>query len=181
MELDKNCAWIEGVTHSPSPNYNERPEGIEIDLIVIHCISLPPKEFGGPFINDLFLNQLDKNVHPCFEEIAHLEVSAHFLIRRTGEIIQYVSLQDRAWHAGVSCFNGKEKCNDFSIGIELEGYDDFSYSEIQYQQLATLIKLLQQPWPHLTQNNIVGHCDIAPERKTDPGSAFDWKKLWCLL
>ena len=181
MQLDDEAAWIKGVTHCPSPNHNARPKGHNIDLIVIHCISLPPKEFGGPFITDLFLNQLNKASHPTFENIAHLEVSAHVLIRRTGEVIQYVSLQDRAWHAGVSCFNGREKCNDFSIGIELEGYDDILYTDIQYQQLASLIKLLQQHWPHLNRNQIVGHSDIAPERKTDPGPAFDWQKLWQLL
>lgn len=177
MKLDSNKAWLEGVRHHPSPNCDDRPKGTEIELLVIHNISLPPGKFGAPFIDQLFTNKLDKNAHPYFAEIAHLCVSAHILIRRTGEIIQYVSLQQRAWHAGVSNFAGRERCNDFSIGIELEGCDDVPYTDEQYQQLIRLIKILRQTWPMLSQDRVVGHCDIAPGRKTDPGQAFDWQRL----
>jgi len=178
MKLDIDKAWFEDVRHCPSPNYNERPEGMEIELLVIHSISLPPCQFGGPFIDQLFTNTLDQNAHPIFVELANLQVSAHLLIRRTGEVVQYVSLLKRAWHAGVSNFQGRERCNDFSIGIELEGCDEMSYTNKQYQQLAQIIKLLQQEWPLLTQDRIVGHSDIAPGRKTDPGPLFDWKRLY---
>jgi AmpD protein len=177
MKLDKNKAWLEGVRHYPSPHYNERPFGAEIELLVIHSISLPPCQFGGPFIDQLFTSSLDKNAHPYFSEIADLRVSAHLLIRRMGEITQYVSFQERAWHAGVSSFAGRSHCNDFSIGIELEGCDDVPYTDEQYEQLVQVIKILRQAFPALTQNRIVGHSDIAPGRKTDPGQVFDWARL----
>lgn len=177
MKIDKNNAWIENIYHNPSPNYDQRPAGTEIDLLVIHAISLPPNQFGGQFIDQLFTNSLNSNAHSYFAEIAHLRVSSHLLIRRTGDITQYVSLQQRAWHAGVSSFAGRERCNDFSIGIELEGCDSIAYTDIQYQQLIKTIKLLQQTWPILTSDRIVGHCDIAPGRKTDPGPYFDWERL----
>ena len=181
MRLDPNKAWLEKVRRCPSPHCDERPLGMEIELLVIHGISLPPGKFGGPFIDQLFTHTLDKNAHPDFVDIAHLCVSSHLLIRRDGEIIQYVSLQQRAWHAGVSSFAGRTHCNDFSIGIELEGCDDVPYTEKQYQQLALLIRILQQAWPILTKEQIVGHSDIAPGRKTDPGQAFDWGHLHFLI
>jgi len=172
-----NNAWLEGVHHHPSPHYDERPKAVEIELLVIHAISLPPGQFGGPFIEQLFTHRLNKNEHPYFADIADLRVSAHLLIRRLGEITQYVSFQQRAWHAGLSSFAGRSRCNDFSIGIELEGCDDVPYTDEQYQQLVRVINILQQAWPILTHDRIVGHCDIAPGRKTDPGLAFDWGRL----
>jgi AmpD protein len=177
MKIDANKAWLENVRYCLSPHYNDRPEGMTIDLLVIHGISLPPGEFGGPYVDQLFTATLDPAAHPFFAEIAHLQVSAHLLIRRTGEIIQYVSFLKRAWHAGMSHFAGRTGCNDFSIGIELEGCDDVPYTNEQYQQLNSVIKILQAAWPLITQERIVGHCHIAPGRKTDPGPAFDWKRL----
>jgi len=179
MQLDANQAWLEGIRHCPSPHYDDRP--FEIELLVIHGISLPPGEFGGPFIDQLFTGTLDKKAHPTFTNLAHLRVSAHLLIRRQGEITQYVSFQKRAWHAGVSNFAGRPACNDFSIGIELEGCDEVPYHEEQYQQLAKVIKILQRAWPQLTPARIVGHSEIAPQRKTDPGPAFVWSRLHQLL
>ncbi|MDM8566589.1 1,6-anhydro-N-acetylmuramyl-L-alanine amidase AmpD [Candidatus Halobeggiatoa sp. HSG11] len=173
--MSKNLTWLEKVRHCPSPNFDARPPDTEIELLVIHSISLPPNQFGGPFIEQLFTNSLDKNAHPSFVDIVDLRVSAHLLIRRDGEIIQYVSLDKRAWHAGISNFKGRNKCNDFSIGIELEGCDNIPYTDIQYLKLTYITKILQQNWPSLTQ--IVGHCDIAPERKTDPGPLFDWERF----
>lgn len=181
MKFNLETGWLEGISHCPSPHYDERPIGMDIDLIVIHGISLPPGEFGGPFIDQLFTQTLASDAHPYFATIAQLRVSAHMLIRRTGEITQYVSLFQRAWHAGVSCFAGRTHCNDFSIGIELEGSDEVPYTDEQYQQLAQLINLVQQIWPHINRNGIVGHCDIAPGRKTDPGPAFDWERLHELI
>jgi len=179
MQLDQNKAWLEGVYRCPSPHCDERPVGMEIELLVIHGISLPPGEFGGPFIDQLFTHTLDKNTHPYFADIADLRVSSHLLIRRTGIITQYVSFQQRAWHAGISNFAGRRCCNDFSLGIELEGCDNVPYTDEQYQQLIQLIQLFQQTWPVLTSERIVGHSDIAPGRKTDPGPAFDWNRLAC--
>lgn len=181
MTINPQKTWLEGVRFCPSPYYDERPTGMEIDLLVIHGISLPPGEFGGPFIDQLFTGTLDQDAHPYFSGIAHLRVSAHLLIRRDGEVVQYVPFHKRAWHAGVSYFAGRSACNDFSIGIELEGCDQVDYTRIQYEHLAQVIHLLQQAWPQLTQENIVGHCDIAPGRKTDPGPAFDWNYLYQLL
>ncbi|MCK5716588.1 MAG: 1,6-anhydro-N-acetylmuramyl-L-alanine amidase AmpD [Thiomargarita sp.] len=178
MTLDTHNAWLEGVRHCKSPHCDDRPAGEPIELLVIHNISLPPGQFGGAYIDQLFTHQLDHTAHPFFAEIAHLRVSAHFLIQRTGDITQYVSLQQRAWHAGVSCFAGRPRCNDFSIGIELEGCDDLPYTDEQYASLISLTTLLQHTWPILlNKDRIVGHCDIAPGRKTDPGSAFDWHRF----
>ncbi len=168
-----NNGWLENVEHQVSPHFDLR-ETTEISLLVIHNISLPAGNFGGPYITDLFMGCLDANADASFEEIYQLRVSAHCLIRRNGSIIQYVPFHQRAWHAGVSNYLGREKCNDFSIGIELEGCDDIPYTSEQYQQLISLTKLLQQAYPAII-NNIVGHCDIAPQRKTDPGPAFDWQ------
>lgn len=166
--------WLANSEKCPSPHFESRGSS-EVSLLVIHNISLPAKQFGGNYINDLFLGCLDPKAHPSFEEIYQLRVSAHCLIRRDGKIIQYVSFNDKAWHAGVSCYQGKEKCNDFSIGIELEGADDIPYTDKQYQQLSQLTVSLLETYPNIN-NNIVGHSDIAPERKTDPGESFDWHK-----
>ncbi len=172
--------WLACARRVVSPNFDARPES-EISLIVIHAMSLPPGEYGGPWIDDFFCNELDENANPFFREIKGLMVSAHFLIRRNGELIQYVSTDHRAWHAGVSCFEGRERCNDFSVGIELEGCDDDPFNDAQYQQLANLILLLGSHYPKLTSDRIVGHCDIAPGRKTDPGEVFDWARINGLL
>lgn len=152
-----------------------------MSLLVIHNISLPPGQFGGAAICDFFTNCLNPEAHPYFREIADLRVSAHLLIRRDGEIVQFVSFQDRAWHAGQSCFDGAENCNDFSLGIELEGCDDTPYTEQQYQCLTALVRLLLAHYPGLSKQRIVGHSDIAPGRKTDPGTCFDWRRLSAAL
>lgn len=167
--------WLPGPRHEPSENQDERPGNGEVDLLVIHNISLPPGEFGGDYICDLFLNRLDPQTHPYFAEIAHLQVSSHLLIRRDGSALQFVALDRRAWHAGMSSFCGREHCNDFSIGIELEGSDDTPFTEPQYQRLAALTAEIRTLFPAIGADRIVGHSDIAPGRKTDPGPHFDWK------
>lgn len=164
-----------------SPNCDDRPVGTVIDLLVIHGISLPPGKFGGDAIQALFTNQLDPTAHPYFQTIAHLKVSAHVLIRRDGEVIQFVPFQKRAWHAGESSFQERKRCNDFSIGIELEGADTVPYEPIQYRRLAELTRVLMRFYPGITPQRIVGHSDIAPGRKTDPGPAFDWQYFFNLL
>ncbi len=166
--------WLTGLSRSPSPNHDERPAGEEISLLVIHAISLPPDQFAGPAVQQLFLNQLDPTAHPFFEEIKDLRVSAHLFIRRSGSMIQFVPFDQRAWHAGVSTFDGRDSCNDFSIGIELEGNDIRRYTQAQYRQLIRVTRLLQKRYPAITADRVVGHCDIAPGRKTDPGAGFDW-------
>jgi len=148
-----------------------------VDLVVVHNISLPPGEFGGPWVENLFLNRLDPTAHRFFREIAGLRVSAHLLIRRDGEITQFVPFLMRAWHAGVSRFQGRERCNDFSIGIELEGTDLEAYTPVQYEALGQSVALLMELYPKITAERIVGHSDIAPGRKTDPGPAFDWHRF----
>lgn len=168
-----NDGWLVGARRVPSPHFDCRPEDVSPSLLVVHNISLPPGEFGGPWIDALFTGTLDASVHPFFAEIAHLRVSAHCLIRRDGEIVQYVPFDKRAWHAGVSCYQGRERCNDFSIGIELEGTDTLPYTDIQYQQLAAVTRALITRYPSIAEH-ITGHSDIAPHRKTDPGPAFDW-------
>lgn len=174
--------WYQKADVCRSPHFDQRDNCLptNISLLVIHNISLPPNEFGGPYITDLFLGRLDPDAHPSFRDIFQLRVSAHCLIRRDGSVIQYVSFNDRAWHAGVSNYQGKEKCNDFSIGIELEGADNIPYTDKQYQQLSELTEAIKCQYPQI-DNNIVGHCDIAPKRKTDPGPAFDWEKYKKLL
>jgi AmpD protein len=157
-----------------SPNRDARPSGIPIDLVVVHGISLPPGQFGGGAIVRLFTNRLDPQAHPYFASIAAMRVSAHFLIRRDGELVQFVSCNDRAWHAGASSWKGRERCNDFSIGVELEGADDIPYAPAQYTMLTRLIRALRRAYPIA---DVVGHGDIAPMRKTDPGPAFDWARL----
>lgn len=178
MSLKIKNGWLGGVRHVPSPNCDERPEGAAIDLLVIHGISLPPGEFGGGYIDALFGNCLDCSVHPYFREIDGLKVSSHIVIYRTGEICQFVPFHMRAWHAGESCYEGRRRCNDFSIGIELEGCDDIPYEDRQYRALARVIKALMAHYPAITPGRITGHSDIAPGRKTDPGPAFDWNRLY---
>lgn len=173
--------WLDAARSVPSPNFNPRPPGMQVGLIVIHNISLPPGEFGGDHIEALFLNCLDPGHHPYFADIAHLEVSAHFLIRRDGEVVQFVSTDDRAWHAGQSHWCGLDNCNDFSVGIELEGTDDTPYSNEQYDSLERLVRALREQYPDIAPDAMVGHCDIAPDRKTDPGPAFDWRRLMSVL
>lgn len=162
-------------------NFDERPDGMVPELIVIHGISLPPGQFGGPEIEALFNNRLDWDAHPYFGEIRGLEVSSHLLIRRGGELLQFVPFSRRAWHAGPSCFHGRSRCNDFSIGIELEGDDETLYDERQYRVLAPVIRAIQQAYPSISNRHVAGHCDIAPGRKTDPGPAFDWLRLYDAL
>ena len=171
MKLEKG--WLTGVRQVPSPHYNARPHNEAPSLLVIHNISLPPGEYGGPWIDKLFTGTLPSDAHSYFADIAHLRVAAHCLIRRDGEIVQYVPFDQRAWHAGISQFEGRENCNDFSIGIELEGTDVEPYTEAQYQALHQITQILMQHYP-ITPARITGHSDIAPERKTDPGPAFDW-------
>ena len=164
-----------------SPNKNHRPEKQKIDLLVIHNISLPPKVFGTPYVKQFFLNQLDVDADPYFSEIKSLKVSAHLFIDRKGEVTQFVPFDCRAWHAGVSSFDGRENCNDFSIGIELEGSDEIPFTEAQYQVLAAICNALMDRYPELIPERIVGHSDVAPGRKTDPGAAFDWQYFRRLL
>lgn len=168
--------WLPDARHLPSPNQDERPPGTEIDLLVIHSISLPPGQFGGPWIEQLFLNRLDPDAHPYFTAIAELRVSAHLLIRRDGALLQFVDLRRRAWHAGQSSFEGRAACNDFSIGIELEGADDVSFADAQYDRLCAATRTILDRFPAITMARITGHSDIAPERKTDPGPSFDWER-----
>ena len=169
---------LQSERYIPSPNCDDRPAGGVIDLLVIHNISLPPGEYGGPGIIDLFTNRLDPGAHPYYREIAGLKVSPHFLIRRDGEIIQFVRCGQRAWHAGESNWHGRGRCNDFSIGIELEGSDDELFDDTQYERLAELTRALQAKYPI---TDIAGHSDIAPGRKTDPGPCFDWARYRELL
>ncbi|MDR0440232.1 MAG: 1,6-anhydro-N-acetylmuramyl-L-alanine amidase AmpD [Candidatus Accumulibacter sp.] len=166
--------WVEGVCRVLSPNCDERPGGQAISLIVIHAISLPPSQFGSGDIERLFTNTLDGDAHPYFARIAALRVSAHFLIRRNGEAVQFVSCDKRAWHAGVSRWQGRTACNDFSIGVELEGCDEIAFEDAQYDRLIGLINLLRAYYPVTA---LAGHADIAPERKTDPGPCFAWRRL----
>jgi AmpD protein len=168
IDLD---GWSAGARRLPSPNFDMRPPGTAIDLLVIHNISLPPGQFGGPYIASLFTNTLDHDAHPYFEQLRPLRVSAHFLITRAGELLQFVSADARAWHAGVSLFDGRERCNDFSIGIELEGSDFVPFEPAQYRCLATLTQALMRRYPLVS---VLGHEHIAPGRKTDPGPCFDW-------
>jgi len=168
---------LSGVRYCPSPFADERPADAQPELVVVHGISLPPGEFGGPHVEELFLGQLDPAAHPYFAEILGLEVSSHVFIRRDGEVTQFVSFDRRAWHAGASNWCGRERCNDFSIGIELEGTDDQVYTPAQYEVLADIMNALLAAYPALQEDAITGHCDIAPGRKTDPGPFFDWLLL----
>ncbi len=181
FEIDANDNWIKDIRRVMSPNCDDRPSDCGIDLIVVHGISLPPGEYGGPYIDGLFTNTLDENEHEYFREIRDLRVSAHLLIDRKGELTQYVPFRRRAWHAGESCFGDRTRCNDFSIGIELEGCDDDPYEAVQYRRLADVVDALRGRWPAVTRERIVGHCHVAPERKTDPGPGFDWEYFFRLL
>ena len=167
--------WHAAARRVNSPNQDARPEAIPPSLLVIHAISLPPGEFGGPGVEALFTNRLDPAGHPYFAEIAHLRVSAHFFIRREGELVQFVPCTQRAWHAGASNWQGRERCNDFSLGVELEGADDQPFTEAQYTTLNQLIRDLRAAYPGLV--DIAGHSEIAPGRKTDPGPGFDWARV----
>ena len=173
--------WLTNARRVPSPNFNQRPPQQEPELIVIHCISLPPGVYGGNAIEQFFQNQLDPSGHPYFATIAEMQVSSHLLIKRDGELVQFVAFDQRAWHAGQSSFEGRDNCNDFSIGIELEGTDYGSFTLLQYQQLSAVITALQMSYPGLASGQIQGHSDIAPGRKTDPGPFFDWTLLRQML
>ncbi len=173
--------WLQEARKLPSPNFGPRPGGFEPELLVIHNISLPPGQYGGDCIERLFTNCLDWDEHPFFNEIRGAQVSAHLLVRRCGEVVQFVDLRDRAWHAGQSCFAGRDNCNDFSIGVELEGTDNEAYTEVQYEILAAISYTLLAHFGKMDPGSIVGHSDIAPGRKTDPGPAFDWEKYRSML
>jgi AmpD protein len=176
MQLDPSSGWCDGVQHCPSPNFNQRPLG-EVSLLVIHNISLPPGQFGTGKVQAFFQNALDADEHPYFASIARMQVSAHFFIERDGAVTQFVSCNERAWHAGLSRFAERENCNDFSLGIELEGTDDLPFTAAQYAALIELARQLQAAYPAITVERICGHSDIAPGRKTDPGPAFDWQHV----
>lgn len=180
-QIDSEKFLLSKVKYVASPNQDNRPKGSKPEIIVIHGISLPPGQFGGEYIKDFFLNKLDEAKHKFFQEIRDLKVSSHLLIDRDGKTLQFVPFDRRAWHAGESSFQGKMKCNDFSIGIELEGQDDINYSDSQYKCLVKIIKCLFDLYPDLNARKIVAHSDIAPIRKTDPGFAFDWVKFYELL
>lgn len=165
--------WLEGVRWLPSPNFGERPSG-EVTLIIVHNISLPPDQFAGDWVERFFLNQLDPQAHPYFATIAELQVSAHFYVRRDGRVIQFVGCDQRAWHAGNSCWGERENCNDYSVGIELEGSDTQPFGAPQYAALWLLIDALRARYPIAA---IAGHSDVAPGRKTDPGPCFDWSAV----
>lgn len=179
--ISPGAGLLRPAVQCPSPNQDDRPDGEEPSLIVIHGISLPPGEFGGPYIEQFFTNCLDRLKHPYFDEIGDLHVSAHLLIRLDGAVIQFVPFERRAWHAGESRFRGRPRCNDFSVGIELEGEDGVAYTDAQYDVLAGAVDALFESYPQLSPRKIAGHCDIAPRRKTDPGPAFDWLRLYDAL
>ncbi|PJG84667.1 1,6-anhydro-N-acetylmuramyl-L-alanine amidase AmpD [Conservatibacter flavescens] len=181
IKKNEEQGWLPNVRKIPSPHFDQRPDKQDISLLVIHYISLPPEQFGGTYIDDFFQGKLDPSLHPYFEEIKELRVSAHCLINRQGEITQYVNFNDRAWHAGLSCFNGREKCNDFAIGIELEGSNEQPFTLPQYQALVKLTDYIMHHYPRITLDRIVGHCDISPGRKIDPGQYFDWKYYFSSL
>jgi AmpD protein len=181
LKVDIINHLLTSVHYLPSSHCDARPEKTSIDMIVIHGISLPPGEFGSGAVKQFFCDELDFSQHPYFSTIAHLKVSAHLFIDRLGGVTQFVPFSERAWHAGQSSFAGRSQCNDFSIGIELEGTDELPYEKVQYETLAQVIKALSFAYPAILRERIVGHADIAPGRKTDPGSAFDWSYLDCLL
>ena len=176
--VSPGAGLLRPATQCPSPNQDERPAGAEPELVIIHGISLPPGDFGGPHIEALFCNRLNADDHPYFREIESLRVSSHLLIRRDGQVVQFVPFARRAWHAGDSSFRGRTCCNDFSIGIELEGSDDSPYTDTQYEHLAPIIAAIMTAYPRVTPRRLAGHCDISPGRKSDPGPAFDWLRLY---
>jgi AmpD protein len=179
--MEQERGWLEGAERCPSPNYNDRPGQCEINLLVIHNISLPPGEFGGSCVRDFFCNQLDCDTHPYFDQLREVQVSAHMLIERDGKQVQFVDFDQRAWHAGQSSYRGEPDCNDYSIGIELEGTDQSAYTEAQYASLALVTATLIKRYPAISLDRITGHSEVAPGRKTDPGPAFDWKYLRQLI
>jgi N-acetyl-anhydromuramoyl-L-alanine amidase len=181
MIINKEAGRLENARFLSSPHFNARPNEDDISLLVIHSISLPPGEFGGSYIEDFFLGKLDVTQHDYFQTLKDSRVSAHLVIDRQGEITQFVPFSQRAWHAGQSSFDGRDNCNDYSIGIELEGVDDVAYTEAQYASLVEVTKALQVAYPKITKDNIKGHEHIAPGRKTDPGAAFDWMRYLNLL
>ncbi len=181
MEIDPATGLLRGVRQVLCTHCDERPSGVVPELIVVHGISLPPGEYGGPWIEQFFGGHLDAGAHPYFADIAGVRVSAHALVRRDGSVVQFVPFSTRAWHAGVSSWQGRSACNDFSVGIELEGTDLDPYEDIQYATLAALIRALAETYPDLARERVVGHSDIAPGRKTDPGDSFDWQRLNQLL
>jgi AmpD protein len=181
LQVDLATGLMRGAKQIASPNYDARPAGVEADLIVIHGISLPPGEFGGPWIERLFTNALPAEIHPYFAEVAPLRVSSHLVVQRDGALTQYVSFADRAWHAGQSNYQGRAACNDFSVGVELEGTDTLPYEATQYEALAAVVAALCAAYPRLSADRLVGHSDIAPGRKTDPGPAFDWPRARRLI
>ena len=177
METFIEDHWLNIAQRCPSPNFNQRPEN-EISLLVVHNISLPPKQYGGPFVEDFFCNRLDLSADPYFSEISHLQVSSHLFIRRDGSVIQFVPFNQRAWHAGLSQYAGRDNCNDFSIGIEMEGCDDEAYADEQYSSLQQVTRALMQSYPQISSDRITGHEFISPRRKTDPGRGFKWQRLF---
>jgi N-acetyl-anhydromuramoyl-L-alanine amidase len=181
LRIDLDNGLMRGARQVASPNYDSRPPGVEADLIVVHGISLPPGEFGGPWIDRLFTNTLPPEVHPYFAEVGPRRVSSHVVIERDGAVTQYVRFTERAWHAGKSSFQGREACNDFSVGVELEGTDTLPYEAAQYDALAEVVGALCAAYPRLSPHRLVGHSDIAPGRKTDPGPAFDWPRARRLI
>jgi AmpD protein len=181
VKIDAATGLLSGARQVLSPHFDARPAGVLPELLVVHGISLPPGEFGGPWIDRLFTGTLPRDAHPYFLGIAAQRVSAHALIRRDGEIVQYVSFGERAWHAGQSAYRGRSACNDFSIGVELEGTDDTPYTEAQYQSLAALSAALFLTYPSLSAQAIAGHSEVSPGRKTDPGPSFDWQRFRKLL
>lgn len=176
LEHDPHSGLVAGAGWCFSPNQDERPDDVTIDVLVIHAISLPPETFGGPHIKQFFTNCLNPDEDPFFREISEMRVSAHFLIERSGSLMQFVSTWKRAWHAGISSFRGRERVNDFSVGIELEGCDSQPFTTSQYETLVNLTRCLMRAYPAVTAENIVGHSEIAPGRKTDPGPCFNWSK-----
>ena len=175
-QLHIKDGWLVNERRVLSSHFDQRPEPQDISLLIIHYISLPPEQFGGGYIDDFFQGKLDPQAHPYFQEISPLRVSAHCLIERTGRITQYVNFADRAWHAGLSCFEGRDKCNDFAIGIELEGSNEQPFTDAQYAALQALTQEIMRTYPHITKECIVGHCDVSPGRKIDPGQYFDWQR-----
>lgn len=178
MAVSQDRDWLLGAQYVPTPNHDARPDPQDVSLLVIHAISLPPERFSGDAVARLFTNRLDPAEHPYFEGLAGVRVSAHLFLRRRGELIQFVPFTQRAWHAGASHWQGRDRCNDFSIGIELEGSDQRPFTRAQMRRLRRVVAALQDAFPAITRERVVGHSDIAPGRKTDPGPYFEWAALW---
>jgi len=177
MQVNRSTGRLEGVTYLASPNCNARPAGCQPELVIIHGISVPAGHFGGGHVSQLFTNQLNTDSDPRFAELAGLRVSAHLFIHRDGDLTQFVPFSERAWHAGESCFQQRRNCNDFSVGIELEGTDETHYAGLQYDVLERVLRALREAYPQIANDRVVGHCHVAPDRKTDPGPGFDWARL----